>query len=490
MLDQAHLDTLSSGAMRLLDVFRSVADSALVAGYAVALLLNKYLSDASTAIASATFDHEFERDVWGAKFAKVPARAHFLSLCSSLHEPGIGNRINNALRDIERENPELGGVWECVDFESSVLGNRDQRDRILAQAIDSLNSEAFSFSPFNEDDQEAAAALCRILLTGGGKHRGDFWSPLSLCELMARLMRPRSRELICNPFCKTGLDLIMCNKIARRESDGAVGALYGQEANGTAWALAKMTMMLHGETDVHLQWGDSLRFPYLEAPGQLQTFDVVLSTPGWAIKDWGHESAVFDPFNRYWRGVPPKASGDYAVISHMISTLRPEGRMAVVVPLGVLSRGAVEQQIRKQLIEENLIDAVIALPPKLFGHTGISTAILVVRKRKADDRILLIDASRNFEAGKTQNILRAEDVGRIDATYHNREVIEQYSRLLSKDEVAANQYNLSVARYFNAVEQAPETDLAALQAERVWLSEELSLLEKKLATLSREVGHG
>lgn len=184
-------------------------------------------------------------------------------------------------------------------------------------------------------------------------------------------------------------------------------ALFGQEAIGSTWSLAKMNMFLHGEDNHKIEWGDTIRNPkLLDKNGDLMLFDIVTANPPFSLDKWGHDEAENDKFGRFRRGVPPKTKGDYAFISHMIETLKPgTGRMGVVVPHGVLFRGSSEGKIRQKLIDENLLDAVIGLPEKLFYGTGIPAAILIFKKQKVDDKVLFIDASREFKAGKTRTSL-------------------------------------------------------------------------------------
>jgi type I restriction enzyme M protein len=252
-----------------------------------------------------------------------------------------------------------------------------------------------------------------------------------------------------------------------------------------------MNMVLHGETQYQLEWGDTLRDPkLLGAGGHLRKFEIVVSSPPFSLKDWGHEGAERDAHQRYWRGVPPRMSGDYAFISHMVETLQPEtGRMAVVVTHGVLFRGAAEGQIRERLLQENLIDAVIGLPPKMFANTSIPVAILVLRKGRVDDSVLFIDASRSYQPGKIQNVLRPTDLDLIEDTYLGRRDVSQYARLVTRTEIAANDSNLNVARYVDTTEIESEIDLNALRLERARLTVELENLEAKLAALIAGGGH-
>jgi type I restriction enzyme M protein len=215
-----------------------------------------------------------------------------------------------------------------------------------------------------------------------------------------------------------------------------------------------------------------------------------VANPPFSLEKWGHEGADVDPFGRFRRGVPPRTKGDYAFILHMIETMKPRtGRMAVVVPHGVLFRGAAEGRLRKQLIDENLLDIVIGLPEKLFYGTGIPAAILVFRKKKADDRVLFIDASRDYEDGKNQNFLRDSDLQRILDTAKARANVDKYAYLATPAEIAENDYNLNIPRYVDTFEEEEEIDLMAVRKERLELKAELARLEEQMAGYLKELGY-
>ncbi len=205
----------------------------------------------------------------------------------------------------------------------------------------------------------------------------------------------------------------------------------------------------------------------------------------------GFEDAGNDHFGRFRRGIPPKTKGDYAFISHMIETLKPQtGRMGVVVPHGVLFRASSEGKIRKQLIDENLLEAVIGLPEKLFFGTGIPAVILIFKKHKDDNKVLFIDASREFKSGKNQNQLTPENIQKIVDTYKARETTDKYSYLATLEEIVENDYNLNIPRYVDTFEEEKEIDLVAVRSERLSLQSELAELEKEMTGYLKELGYG
>jgi type I restriction enzyme M protein len=208
------------------------------------------------------------------------------------------------------------------------------------------------------------------------------------------------------------------------------------------------------------------------------------------LEKWGFEGADADKFSRFRRGLPPRTKGDYGFILHMIETMKPgSGRMAVVVPHGVLFRGAAEGRIRQKLIEENLLDVVIGLPDKLFYGTGIPAAVLVFRKHKTDDKVLFIDASRDYEAGKNQNYLRESDLQRILDTVAARQAVDKYAHLATPSEIAENDFNLNIPRYVDTFEEEAEIDLMAVRKEREQLKAELASLETQMAVYLKELGY-
>lgn len=484
MLDNNSQTATQEAVSNVFDVFRGVCTHEDSKDFALALLVLKYLSDLATE----------SQDTIGDLRYRVPKEAHFHALLEVSPQGQNGDRINKALSWIEGANEELHDMFHSVDFCSSKLGSADRADVLLRRLLEAFNVPALSFRADRERASEVASRACEAFLMqaaeASGKRAGESMTPPELSQLIARLMQPMARETICDPCCGLGLTLLECNKQARISSGGEGGKLYGQEVVGSTWALSRMNMVLHGEPLYQLEWGDSLRNPKLhDGRGELATFDLVVSTPPFSLREWGYEEAAHDPFRRYQRGIPPRGSADFAFISHMVRTLKPEGRMAVVVSLGVLFRGGVERQIREQLIQEKLIDAVIALPPKMFPHTTIPTAILVLRRGKVTDDVLFIDASRTYKPGKIRNLLSQDALSQIEDAYQARSDKPQFARLVSHVEIAEHDYNLSIARYVEVLEKEEKVDISELRAERKQLQCELAALETKLASLLREIGY-
>jgi type I restriction enzyme M protein len=310
-----------------------------------------------------------------------------------------------------------------------------------------------------------------------GKKGGEFYTPPEVATLLAKLVAPKPGDTIYDPACGSGSLLI---RVAR-EVGGDNYSLFGQEVNGQTWALCKMNMFLHEIDGAKIEWGDTLNNPkHIAGERQIRKFDVVVANPPFSLDKWGSEDAHADKFQRFHRGTPPKSKADYAFVSHMVeSAVADDGRVGVIVPHGVLFRGGAEGKIRKKLIEENLLEAVIGLPANLFFGTGIPAAILLFHKGKKTSHVLFVDASRGFLPGKRQNKLRAEDIDKIVATVRAAKDVEKYAHVAVSNEMTENDHNLNISRYLDTLEQEAPIDLVATQ-------KEIDEIETQLAKTNRE----
>ena len=310
-----------------------------------------------------------------------------------------------------------------------------------------------------------------------------------MSELIAELVAPKAGERICDPACGSASLLIRCGNQLKKNGINDF-SLYGQEITGSTWALAKMNMFLHGMDNARIEWGDTIRSPKLLENDNTMKFEVVVANPPFSLDKWGADDVENDAYKRFHRGLPPKSKGDYAFISHMIETTTADsGRVAVVVPHGVLFRGAGEGKIRQKLIEENLLDAVIGLPANLFYGTGIPAAIVVFKRNKNDDKVLFIDASSEYNSDKTQNRLREQDVAKIVETYKERKTIDKYSELVNVKDIKENDYNLNIPRYVDTFEEEEEIDIEAVQKRIVDIEKELAETEREMQKHLKELGY-
>jgi len=328
-----------------------------------------------------------------------------------------------------------------------------------------------------------------------GKKAGEFFTVSSVASLVAKLAEPKKGDRICDPCCGSGNLLLLAGEEV--EKNGSKNyALYGQESTGSTYQLARMNMFLHGRDSARLEWGDTLNNPQLVENDQLMHFDTVVANPPFSLKKWGAENAEADKYNRFWRGVPPKDKGDFAFITHMIETAKPKsGKVAVIVPHGVLFRSGAEGRIREQLIKENIIDTVIGLPAGLFQTTGIPVAILVIDKSREKGGvnenkkdILFIEASKEFKSGKAQNTLTEENIDKIFDTYKNRKDIKKFSRKVKFNEIEENDFNLNITRYVDTFVEEEPVDIKVNLKELAELEPKLKKLEKQMVEYLEELG--
>jgi type I restriction enzyme M protein len=425
----------------------------------------------------------------------LPPKASFDYLYSVLENDNLGEEINKALHRIEDANKEkLEGVFS-VDFNSeSMLGKLAERNKMLRHLVGDFAK--IDLSDVN-DDIIGNSYMYMIERFGAdaGKKAGEFFTVRNVAKLVAKLAEPKNGSRICDPCSGSGGLLLLAGEEVEKQGSKNY-ALYGQESTGSTYQLARMNMFLHGKDSARLEWGDTLNNPLLVENGQLMKFDTIVSNPPFSLKKWGAEHAESDQYKRFWRGVPPKDKGDFAFISHMVETAKPKtGRIAVIVPHGVLFRGGAEGKIREQLLKENVIDAVIGLPAGLFQTTGIPVAILIIDRSRekgganeSKKDIFFVEASKEFKPEKAQNILTEENLEKIYSTYKNRKNVEKFARRVDLKEIEENNFNLNITRYVDTfVEEAP-VDIKANLKELEALEPQLERLEKQMVIYLKELG--
>ncbi len=481
------------------DSSRSLVDASIYKDYALTMLFFKYLSDLSKKKHEeykARFAGDEKRIAEKMKLDRfyLPPKSSFDYIYSIIEQDNLGEEINKALDRIEDVNKEkLEGVFS-VDFNSeSVLGKMQERNKMLRHLVHDFAK--IDLSDVN-DDIIGNSYMYMIERFGAdaGKKAGEFFTVRNVAKVVAKLAQPKEGARICDPCCGSGgLLLLAGEEVEARGSKNY--ALYGQESTGSTFQLARMNMFLHGKDSARIEWGDTLNNPLLVENDQLMKFDVLVSNPPFSLKKWWAEHASGDKYNRFFRGLPPKDKGDFAFITHMVETAKPKtGRIAVIVPHGVLFRSGAEGKIREQLIRENIIDAVIGLPAGLFQTTGIPVAVLIIDRSRekggANENkkdIFFIEASKEYKSNKAQNILTEEHITRIVSTYEARKDIEKLARSVAIDEVAENDYNLNITRYVDTFEEEETVDIAANLRELAALEPELQKLEKQMIQYLKEL---
>ena len=486
-------ETINNQVWKACDTFRGTIDATQYKDYILTMLFVKYISDVlkeKKEEYTTKYDGDatrIERAMKHERF-KVPAQSTFDYLYEKRNEANLGELINISLEDIEEENrSKLEGVFRNIDFNSEPnLGPTKDRNRRLKNLLSDF--EVLDLRPSNLEGNDIIGDAYEFLIgkfaSDAGKKAGEFYTPSEVSSLLAKLVEPKDGERICDPTCGSGSLLLK----AAKEVGSKNVSLYGQEVNGSTWALARMNMFLHEMDNARIEWGDTINNPQLREEDSLMKFDVVVANPPFSLDKWGAEEASADRYNRFHRGVPPKSKGDYAFITHMIETLNEHGRAGVVLPHGVLFRGSSEGKIRKQLIDENLLKAVIGLPSNLFFGTGIPATILIFDKNKSTDEVLFIDASNEYESGKNQNKLSDDNIQKIFDTLKSWETKDKYSYVAKKEEIIENDYNLNIPRYVDTFEEEEPVDIAATQLEITELKKELIGIENQMVDYLKELG--
>lgn len=486
--------TINQTVWKACDTFRGTIDAAQYKDYILTTLFIKYISDVHKEKQQEYHEKykgdsvRIERALKHERF-KVPNNSSFDFLYDNRNEENLGELINIGLEDLEEANrSKLEKVFRNIDYNSEAnLGQTKDRNRRLKNLLTDFAS--LDLRPSNLEGNDVIGDAYEYLIANfasdAGKKAGEFYTPSQVSTLLAKLVEPKDGDRCSDPACGSGSLLL---KVAKEIGSRNV-SLNGQEVNGSTWALARMNMFLHEMDNATIEWGDTINNPKLVENDHLMKFDIVVANPPFSLDKWGAENAAADRYGRFHRGIPPKSKGDYAFITHMIETLNEHGRAGVVLPHGVLFRGSSEGKIRKQLIEENLLKAVIGLPANLFFGTGIPACILIFDKNKGDNTdILFIDASREFENSKNQNKLRPEDIQKIYDTYKSWKPFDKYSYVAQLDEVIENDFNLNIPRYVDTFEEETPVDIAATQQEIADIKQEIAIVEEQMAAYLTELG--
>ncbi|MHA1979432.1 MAG: N-6 DNA methylase [Candidatus Hodarchaeales archaeon] len=371
--------------------------------------------------------------------------------------------IIKACKIIEDHNPELKRVLTSIGFNIS--------DRLSSEVLERLIKHFSSYRLRNSDlaDPDVLGRAYEFLISKfaetSGKKDGEFYTPHLVARLLVELLKPKENMWICDPTAGSGGMLIQSVKFLKEKGeDWNSLSLFGQEKNINTWAICKMNMLLNGIRRSRIEKGDTIRQPKLiTKDNHLLLFDLVIANPPFSLKSWGVEIAEKDEFNRFNFGIPSNNYGDLAFLQHMVSTLRPNGRLGVILPHGVLFRGGAEKRIRKALIDNDLIETVIGLGPSLFYGTSIAACILIINKSKSPNkrrRVLFIDAFQSYEEGKPQNKLRNDDISQIVTTCTSFESIEKFSRVATLKEIRDLEYNLNIPLYVETIKEEEEIDLS------------------------------
>lgn len=416
----------------------------------------------------------------------VPERSSFDYLCRELDSPELGYLINIALFELEQANSFVNEGYEinkAIDFESNILGETNERLAKLRELI-----LVFKYLRLTDDEGKLIdvgalyTQLLYIFAEEAGKKINNVLAPKEVVNLVAELIDDyKEQESLCDPASGSGMLLVEVGKKLRAKGVN----IYGQEVNWSLYALARMNLMLNGFKNATFMLGDSLGNPKLTNNEGLKQFDIVVSVPPFSDK-WMPEKAENDPYMRFRYGIPPKSQATWAYISHMLASLKGGGQAVVVVPAGVLFRNS-ERKIRHQIIEHNLLEAVIELPQNLFHGTAISTAILVFRKDRKRTQTLFIDARKGYVSNKGIYKLSGTMVERLLNTYkgflRGDQIYQESNNLAyvaTQNEIRNNVYDLQVAKYVEEKIEREEIDVEATMKEIQDLESDLAAVNKEL----------
>tara|TARA_R110002049_G_scaffold52872_26_gene148363 strand:- start:61656 stop:63149 length:1494 start_codon:yes stop_codon:yes gene_type:complete len=410
------------------------------------------------------------------------------------HTTNIGEHLNAAFHAIEDANHRLRGVFQDVDF------NNKQRfpDATLERLLQHFEKHRFRNADVEADVLgNAYEYLIAQFADDAGKKGGEFYTPKMVVRLIVECLKPDEGMSVYDPTCGSGGMLLECfHHLERQGKNPRSLSLYGQEKNLNTWAICSMNLFLHDIDDAFVERGDTLLDPkHLVGDGTkaIRTFDRVLANPPFSLKNWGHDVwSTGDKFGRDTYGCPPQSYGDLAFVQHMLASLKEDGMLGVVLPHGILFRGGAEGKIRKGLLEDDLIDAVIGLGPNLFYGAGIPACILIIRRNKPAERkgkVLVINGTQELVEGKAQNHLSDANVKHFSDAFTLFNDEDRFARVVALDEIRDNDHNLNISRYVSTDEDEAETDVAAEVVKLNALRQQRDEAEAKMMGFLKELGY-
>lgn len=496
MGSQLTLSQLEQFLWKSADILRGKIDSSDYKKYIFGLLFYKRISDVwdeeyqkimdeyeDKNLAEADYNHRFQ----------VPKDCKWSTITET--PENIGQKLNDVFDKITNVNsPKLDKIFDDLDF-----ANKDRfPNETIQKLVNHFSQYNFGSNYISSDLLgDAYEYLIKQFAADAGKKGGEFYTPREVERIIVGIVKPHRKDHIYDPTVGSGGFLLEAYNYLKDRADEQIARtlyFYGQEINISTFAIAKINMFLHGLDSADIRRGDTLANPqFLDNMGNLEKFDIVVANPPYSIKDWEYELFSKDKHGRIdGYETPPKKNADYAFVLHIIKSMNSNGRAGVVLPHGVLFRGGSEGRIREQIIKNDLLEAVIALPAKLFYGTGIPAAILIFNRNKPDNKknkVLIIDAEKDYLEGKNQNTLRKKDIEKIVKAYDQYQDIDKYARIVDIKEIKENEYNLNVRRYIDSSEEQVVIDVKKVWQDLKTLESEREEINKKVSGFVKELGY-
>ena len=494
MGSQLTLPQLEAFLWKSADILRGKIDSSDYKKYIFGLLFYKRMSDVWDEEYKKVMDEYGDEDIAHADYNhrfQVPEDCRWSVIMGQAEN--IGQKLNEIFEKLTNANsPKLDKIFDDLDF-----ANKDRfPNETLQRLINHFSQYNFGGNYISSDLLgDAYEYLIKQFAADAGKKGGEFYTPREVERIIIGILKPHEKDHIYDPTVGSGGFLLEAYDYLKQKSGEKIAKtlyLYGQELNLSTFAIAKINMFLHGLDSADIRRGDTLANPqFLNPQGGLQTFDIVVANPPYSIKDWEFEAfrTKFGRLDGY--DAPPDKNADYAFILHIIKSLNANGRAGIVLPHGVLFRGGSEGRIREQLLKNDLIEAVISMPSKLFYGVGIPVAILIFNKNKPENKknkILFVEAEKDYLEGKNQNSLRRQDIEKIIKTYDAYSDIEKYARIVDVKEIEDNGFNLNVRQYIDSSEKEERIDVKIVWQDLVRLEKERAEVNAKVDGFLKDLG--
>jgi type I restriction enzyme M protein len=470
MSDKITLEQLKAHLWKGSDILRGSLDAQEYRQPVMTILFLKRLNDTFEENVTKLVDEGNSQKKAEQKFRHkfyVPETAKWSILSDA--SSNLGEIMDEMCRDIETEVPKLSGVLTNTKYNDKKKYPDDKLRKLVAH----FNELPLQNKNLEKEDLfgDAYEYLLETFADETKKKGGEFFTPREIVQLLVEITKPKEGMKISDPTCGSGGMLVVSRKYVEQHGGNMVDlSLEGQESNYGNFGMCKMNLVLHGLEDFTIEHGDTLNDPKLVESGKLKQYDRVLANFPFSM-DWDNSTASKDPYNRFAYGIPPaKDKADYAFILHMLASLNEKGQAGIVCSQGVLFRGGEEGKIRKNMIlgdeENNLqgdtIEAIIALPQKMFWGTSIPACVMILNKNKPAKRknkIIFIYGAKDFAEGKNRNKLRVEDIKKMVSAFEKFEDVDKYCHVADIAELEENEFNLNVPRYVDISEPEEEIDI-------------------------------